>query len=150
MYRFIRIRKTNLICYENGTVFRFLKKTKKWRIVKGTKNTSKHLFMGIDRKMYLMHRVIAHAFRILDLHSELCIDHIDRNTLNNCISNLRPCTKQQNSFNTNAKGYWWNKQNKKWQAKIVLNGKRIHLGFFDIEEEAHQAYLNAKEIYHTF
>jgi hypothetical protein len=103
--------------------------------------------MKIDGKMYKMHRVIAHAFGILDLHSELLIDHIDLKK-NNCISNLRPATPQQNMFNTNAKGYSWHIQHQKWNAKIGVNNKRIHLGYFDTEEEAHQKYLEAKKIYH--
>jgi hypothetical protein len=150
MYRFIRIGNTNLVCYENGTILRFLKKTKKWRIIKGTKHTDGYLRMRIDDKKYNMHRVLAHTFNILDLHDELMIDHIDRNRSNNCISNLRPATRQQNMFNQNAKGYTWRKQQKKWEASIKLDGKSIYLGMFDKEKEAHQAYLDAKEIYHKF
>jgi hypothetical protein len=78
----------------------------------------------------------------------LKIDHIDQNKSNNNISNFRPATQQQNSFNTNAKGYI--KRAKKWQAQIMLDGKKIHLGCFNTKEEAHQAYLDAKEIYHKF
>lgn len=149
MNRLIWIGETNLDCYENGTVLRFDKRSKKWRIVKGT-NVKGYLVMRIDDKTYFMHRILVHAFGILDLHSPLQIDHIDRNPSNNCISNLRPATTQTNHFNMNAKGYSWHKRDKKWHARIKLDGKKIHLGYFDIEEEARQAYLDAKEIYHTF
>lgn len=44
----------------------------------------------------------------------------------------------------NVKGYSWNNQKNKWQARIKINQKLIHLGFFDKEEDAHQAYLVAK------
>ena len=44
----------------------------------------------------------------------------------------------------NVKGYSWNNQKNKWGARIKINGKLKHLGFFDSEEEAHQAYLVAK------
>ena len=37
---------------------------------------------------------------------------------------------------------------KKWHAQIKLNGKSIHLGYFDKEEDAKNAYLKAKLIYH--
>ena len=30
----------------------------------------------------------------------------------------------------------------------MVNGKKIHLGLFDTKEDAHNAYLNAKKIYH--
>jgi hypothetical protein len=82
-----------------------------------------------------MHRVLAHAFGILDLHSELKIDHRDRDTSNNNISNFRPATNQQNSFNRGAKGYTWDKRRNKWEAQIHLNGKKIHLGYFVKEED---------------
>jgi hypothetical protein len=146
MYRFCRIGNTNLICYRNGTVLRFHKYLKKWFIVKGS-NVKGYLTIKIDKKMYRMHRVLAHAFKILDLHSELLIDHIDRNRSNNCIENLRPVTTQQNGFNQGAKGYCWN-QHKKWKAYITLDGIQNYLGCFDTKEEAHTAYLEAKKKYH--
>jgi len=150
MFIFIRIENTNLVCYPNGTILRFDKRSKKWTVCKGSKSKAGYLVINIDRKIYLIHRVLAHAFGILDLHSLLEIDHIDRNPLNNCIENLRPATRQQNNFNTNAKGYCWSEHYNKWIARIVLDKTQIHLGYFDKEEEAHQAYLDAKEIYHKF
>ena len=77
------------------------------------------------------------------------IDHIDRDRLNNNLSNLRLVTRSQNLWNTGAKGYCWISQCKKWRAQITANGIEKYLGFFDTEEEARQAYLNAKEIYHA-
>ena len=76
------------------------------------------------------------------------IDHIDRIKLNNHISNLRIVSNQKNSFNKNAKGYYFHKRDKKYIAKIGLNGKQKKLGYYDTEEEAHNAYLEAKKIYH--
>jgi hypothetical protein len=78
------------------------------------------------------------------------VDHIDRDKSNNHISNFRPATSQENNFNTDAKGYSWHKRAKKWQAQIQLNRKSIHLGYFDKEEDARNAYLKAKAIYHKF
>lgn len=148
MFRFVRIENTNLVCYRNGLVLRFHKRWNKWTVCKGSLNDKGYLLIGIDKKMYLMHRVIAHAFGILDLHSELRIDHRNLDRINNCIFNLRPATQQQNLFNTNAKGYYWNTQHNKWLAKIKLDGKSIHLGLFEKEEDARQAYLEAKKKYH--
>ena len=69
------------------------------------------------------------------------IDHRDGCRINNCLSNLRVVTNQQNQWNrTNAKGYYWNKQHQKYQAQIHLNNKPIHLGYFLTEEEARTAY----------
>ena len=152
MFRFVRIDNTNLICYSNGMILRFHKILKKWTVCTGSKNKDGYLVMRIDGESYYMHRVIAHAFKILDIHSELKIDHRNfdktNDKTNNCVFNLRPATQQQNLFNTNAKGYFWCKRDNKWRAKITLNEKQIYLGSFEKEEDAHQAYIEAKKKYH--
>ena len=76
------------------------------------------------------------------------IDHIDKNRTNNRIDNLRSVTNQQNAFNTSAKGYSYNKRDKKYESKIFINGKSIFLGYFLNEDDAKQAYLDAKKVYH--
>jgi hypothetical protein len=78
-----------------------------------------------------------------------CIDHINRNKLDNRIENLREVTKHQNNFNrNNTKGYSWCKIKNKYKARIKINNKLLWLGSFDNETDAHNAYLNAKSIYH--
>jgi hypothetical protein len=76
------------------------------------------------------------------------IDHINGVKDDNRISNLRDVTNQQNQFNRKVKGCYWREDVKKWRAMIGIDGKRISLGSFNTEEEAHQAYLDAKKIYH--
>jgi hypothetical protein len=100
------------------------------------------------RTTIYLHRVVyelAHGTIPAGLH----IDHIDGNKSNNLLSNLRLVTHQENHFNrTKAKGYYWFKRDKKWMAYIGLNGKNKHIGYYDTEQEAHQAYLNAKQEMH--
>jgi hypothetical protein len=76
------------------------------------------------------------------------IDHRNRIRLDNRITNLRSVTKQENMWNSKAKGYYWHKRSKKWEAQIFVNNNHIHLGYFDNEEDARAAYLEAKEKYH--
>jgi len=78
----------------------------------------------------------------------IVLDHINRIPDDNRIENLRSVTPQQNNFNKNVKGYCWSTQAKKWLSRIGLNNKVIHLGLFNTEEKAREAYLNAKKIYH--
>ncbi len=76
------------------------------------------------------------------------LDHKDTNPSNNRIDNLRILNNQKNTFNSNAKGYYQHNISKKWCSQIMINGIHIHLGSFNTEEEARNAYLQAKKKYH--
>tara|TARA_R110000823_G_C15591851_1_gene464319 strand:- start:86 stop:541 length:456 start_codon:yes stop_codon:yes gene_type:complete len=76
------------------------------------------------------------------------LDHKNQITNDNRISNLRIITNQENLFNTNAKGYCWDRINQKWMSRIKISGKQIYLGRYNTEEDARQSYLIAKEKYH--
>jgi hypothetical protein len=92
-----------------------------------------------------------HQFAWYWVNREICeqIDHINGLRNDNRICNLRNVTKQENQWNqTKAKGYYWHKRNNKWGAQIALNGNKIYLGMFEKEDDARQAYLDAKEKYH--
>jgi hypothetical protein len=75
------------------------------------------------------------------------IDHWDHDPANTHLSNLREATPTENQHNRKSPRGYSRKRNK-WAARILLNRKTIHLGSFDTEEEAHQAYLRAKAQYH--
>lgn len=72
------------------------------------------------------------------------VDHINHpktneNKYDNRKQNLRAVTQSQNCMNqhirsnntSGIKGVSWSKEKNKWQAKITVNYKQIHLGFFD-------------------
>jgi hypothetical protein len=78
------------------------------------------------------------------------LDHINQIKTDNRIDNLRLANSninQQNRLKT-TKGYRWHKVKKKWCSSITTNNKSKHLGCFNIEEDARDAYLQAKEKYH--
>ena len=128
-------------------------KDKPWKIKKCSCNGKGYLQIYIGDKKYYVHRVIYKLYHPewdIDNNSrENRIDHENRNRIDNRIINLRNVTDQENQFNTNAKGYCWDKKTKKWRAQIRSNGKNIHLGRFNNEEDARKAYLDAKQIYHV-
>jgi len=50
----------------------------------------------------------------------------------------------QHRINPEVRGYSWDNQKQKWKARIKINQRIRHLGYFDREEDAHEAYLEAK------
>jgi hypothetical protein len=102
-----------------------------------------------SKKHLYLHRFV-YELAYGSIPEGLQIDHIDGNRTNNFLSNLRLVSHQQNQWNRHtAKGYTWHKPAKKWMAYIILNNKKKHLGYYDTEAEARQAYLDAKKIYHV-
>jgi len=124
----------------------------KMKITLQTNYSGYKLYTFNINKKYNLSRVVYKAHNpdwdITDISKNNQIDHINVNSLDNRIENLRVLTNQQNNMNKKAKGYIWRKKANKWQAQIKVNGKLKHLGLFAEEEDARQAYLNAKELYH--
>ena len=115
-----------------------------------TKSTDGYLRISLRIDKKVIH-IFGHQFAWYWIYNEIvkCIDHINEIKTDNRILNLRSVTHQENSFNqTKPKGYTWDKINNKWESKITVNGKKIHLGRFDLEEDAKNAYLEAKKKYH--
>lgn len=104
----------------------------------------------INKKEYKQHRIIASAFLGLDISNlTIQVDHRNGIRHDNRLDNLRLVTHQQNQHNrTKARGYTWNKTIGKWNSSIKINSRRIHLGYFESEDDARQAYLDAKVIHH--
>lgn len=93
----------------------------------------------IKGKSYLVHRLVYLMF-----HGELpeCIDHINGDTLDNNIENLRVATKLQNRWNckpndgsfTGVKGVFLD--GSKFKALITVDKTRYYLGMHETIEDA--------------
>jgi HNH endonuclease len=98
----------------------------------------------------MMHRLI------MKCPKDSEVDHINHNPLDNRKENLRVCSRAENARNSNKKvgssiykGVM--KFQGKWRAKIKFFYKDIHIGMFDNEFDAAQAYdLKAKELFGNF
>lgn len=94
--------------------------------------------------------VLLHRF-ILGLGpGELGVDHRNGDRLDNRRENLRPATDSQNQANRHKvrgvsrhKGVTWYKRYGLWRARITVGDRERHLGYFDSEEAAAEAYNDA-------
>lgn len=98
------------------------------------------------RKNMLIHRLVALSF--IDNPNGLdCVDHIDGDTKNNDVSNLRWVSHQTNHLNRHIHrsgklvGCSYRSDRGVWEAKIRINGKRYFLGSFMTESEASSRYI---------
>ena len=125
----------------------------KWYAVQG--NTTYYAVRNPSGKdshktnLIKMHRII------MKPKTEQHIDHADGNGLNNRRSNLRKCTRSQNSANGGPKGgtskyrgVSWKDNLNKWQAQVQVTfpgqkRKNFHLGYYRTEEAAARAYDEA-------
>lgn len=81
------------------------------------------------------------------------IDHINLDRTDNRFANLRPATRHENFRNrgvqkrtkSGAKGVYWHTAGKRWEAKIYVSGRTLHLGLFDTIDAASAAYKTAAE-----
>lgn len=78
------------------------------------------------------------------------IDHIDGCTINNKIKNLRNGPHNENMWNKfrTTKGFSVDKRTGKFEVKISFNKQSYRIGYFDCEQDARNAYLDAKKLYH--
>ena len=112
--------------------------------VAGCLNTAGYVQVYLDNVPYYAHRII-YALSFSQKAFEF-IDHVDGNRSNNRLNNLREVSSAANAQNNKVRGTTLSRYG--WCSSITTNYQQKHLGYFDTEEEAHQAYLEAKKIYH--
>lgn len=96
-----------------------------------------------------MHRLIMGVLN----DNNVCVDHIKHINFDNRKSKLRIVSYTQNSMNTKSpknntsgcKGVSWNKEKRKWEVYITIDGKRKHLGYFKEFEDAKKTRLKAED-----
>lgn len=83
------------------------------------------------------------------------LDHRDRDPSNCRWENLRQASRVQNNINneknlgrSGLKGAAWSENDQKWKSSIRVNGNRIHLGYFDDAQQAHEVYRQASLTHH--
>lgn len=122
--------------YRDGELFW---KVSRGNVLEGRKagviNKRGYLQLMLQKKNYLGHRII---FLIHHGYMPAEIDHIDGNTRNNRIENLREATHEQNIANigirktntSGAKNVTYRERERKWEVAVTCNGKRFYGGRF--------------------
>jgi len=107
-----------------------------------TSLTPKGQFRGsIDNSLYMAHRIIWMMVHGVEPDE---IDHINGNPSDNRLVNLRSVTHAENLRNTRVPvtntsghiGIYWCKRREKWEAKIMVGGSQIHIGYYRDFEDA--------------
>jgi hypothetical protein len=147
-----------LISYNpDSGVFTWKKTTSNRVKVGATAGNMSHGYreISIDGKTYRAHRLawlLAHG-----RWPSVYIDHINGLTDDNRLCNLREASTRENAWNTRThadnlsglKGVTYDRgvyrRRRPWAARICVNGKRQHLGYFATPEAAHLAYMRAAQ-----
>lgn len=101
-------------------------------------------------RIFSVHQLVAIAFHNhIPCGHRIVINHKDFNKHNNNKDNLELISQRENSnkkhIESSSKyvGVGFIEKSKKWKSRIVFKGKRVHLGTFKNEIDAHNAYQNA-------
>jgi hypothetical protein len=142
---------TELILIDED-IYRFNKTQKKWTLIKEKKDSKHRTKIICDGKQFFYYRVkywLANdEFDIFD--TECQIDHINVDEKDNRLSNLRPCTNEQNSQNKKnmngvpVRGWTYEPiryKKKPYVAYVMLETGKRKTKHFHTETEAHNWYL---------
>lgn len=96
---------------------------------------------AVNRDKVRMHRLVLEMASVTVPRQ---VDHKNQRKCDNRRHNLRPATRTQNNANrgpqanntSGYKGVFWSKDKKLWAARIGINGKPNHLGYFDTAKKA--------------
>lgn len=112
--------------------------------IKGTLDGG-YLRATIKGKLVRLHRL---AFELMEEELPDVVDHINGIRHDNRWCNLRACTHQQNSWNSESRGYYWCPKRNKFRARIRIAEGRKHLGDYKLEEDAKKVVADARDKYH--
>mgnify|MGYP001768477732 CR=1 FL=1 len=130
--------------YQDGKLF--WKKSPKVGVLEGAEagysREDGYRAFAFKNKDYLSHRVI---FFFHYGYLPKLVDHINQNTSDNRIENLREIDRRGNTYNTSklwrhntsgVRGVSWDSKQKKWTVRFKHEGKYGFYGYYESVEEA--------------
>ena len=97
-------------------------------------------------------KIYLHRF-IMNAPDHLLVDHVNHNTLDNRKSNLRLATTSENNQNrigasglskSGIRGVRYKAGSGQWEARLQVDGKEHHVGYFNDKRKAEQAVKQAR------
>jgi hypothetical protein len=138
----------NYMINENGDIYsKYKKKLLKPRLTKPG-----YIALILRKNKKSIHKTI---HRLLGLQylpnpdNKPCIDHKNRNRVDNSLTNLRWVSYNENAKNKASKQNSTSRfigvrktlnKKKPYRVETTYQGKKYHIGYYEIEEEAYEAY----------
>jgi hypothetical protein len=136
----------------------YLIKKYSWRARVDGKFPNKRVYFSYitprpEHKIMYLHREIMHCT------PDMQVDHVAYDYMDLQKSSMRICSNAENGRNrrinkdsvSGYRGVTWSKRLEKWKATVVLDGKQIHLGYYNTASEAHAVYCaKAKKLFGDF
>ena len=122
-------------------------------LVKNKTHRDGYLYITLNGQIYTQHR-ISYALQTGEVPTpDKFIDHINGDKTDNRLDNLRLVShqinmKNQKLRNTNKSGHvgiLFDKEVNKWRARITIDYKNVHLGYFDDKNDAIKARERAEK-----
>lgn len=148
-----------LYTYSDGVLFNRIEMSSRSKVGKpcGYETAEGYQRTCIFRRKYFLHHLIW-IYHNGDIPEGMLLDHVDGDTTNNRIDNLRLATYSENTMNRplssqNKSGFVgvsFRPKYNTWRAAITVNGQFIHIGTFATKKEAIEARLDAERKYGVY
>ncbi len=117
-------------------------------------NSSGHVSITIGSHKYMLHRLAWELHNAAPIPEGMCVLHkCDNprccNPSHLFLGTIKDNTHDmvnKNRYAPKARGCYFRPEcGNRYEAKLIHQGKRIHIGFYDTEAEAHAAYINKRK-----
>ena len=132
--------------FKSEREWKLVNKRQKGKIAGTNSQERRYQSVKIGSKLHYIHRIVVMLHGI-QIPSNMCVDHINGNSHDNRIENLRVSTFSKNSMNQRMSkhntsghhGIQWRKDRNKWTVRLIACGKIYRKGHFSDINDAIKA-----------